>query len=131
MSRGSSRRTWWRTAGTAPVGEFARTPTATDVFSGWTENVAIRNSAYKWILAEMETVADRLPFPLTGLDTDDGGEFINPGGAVPAASCDASEFLGVRMDQAPGWSSSQSLALLDNPPGELVRVFGSDRHRHG
>jgi hypothetical protein len=29
------------------VGEFARTLTATDVFTGWTENVVIRNSAYK------------------------------------------------------------------------------------
>jgi hypothetical protein len=25
----------------------------------------------------METVAGRLPFPLTGLDTDNGGEFTN------------------------------------------------------
>ena len=25
----------------------------------------------------METVEERLPFPLTGLDTDTGGEFIN------------------------------------------------------
>ena len=63
--------------GPALVGEFARTLTATDVFTGWTENVAIRNSAYKWILGAMETVAGRLPFPLTGLDTDNGGEFTN------------------------------------------------------
>ncbi|XTR52293.1 integrase catalytic domain-containing protein [Pseudarthrobacter sp. So.54] len=63
--------------GPALVGEFARTLTAADVFTGWTENVAIRNSAYKWILAAMETVAERLPFLLTGLDTDNGGEFIN------------------------------------------------------
>jgi hypothetical protein len=47
------------------------------VFTGWTENVAIRNSAYKWIVGAMETVAGRLPFTLVGLDTDNGGEFIN------------------------------------------------------
>ena len=63
--------------GPALAGEFARTLTATDVFTGWTENVAIRNSAYKWILGAMETVAARLPFTLVGLDTDNGGEFIN------------------------------------------------------
>lgn len=46
-------------------------------FTGWTENPAIRNSAHKWIIAAMETVASRLPFMLTGLDTGNGGEFIN------------------------------------------------------
>lgn len=63
--------------GPALVGEFAWTLTATDVFTGWTENVAIRNKAAKWILAAMDTVSNRLPFPMTGLDCDNGGEFIN------------------------------------------------------
>lgn len=58
-------------------GEFARTLTATDVFTGWTENVAVRNGAHKWVLEAMDEVLDRLPFPLVGLDTDNGGEFIN------------------------------------------------------
>lgn len=59
------------------AGEFARTLTATDVFTGWTENVAVRNGAHKWVLEAMDEVMDRLPFPLVGLDTDNGGEFIN------------------------------------------------------
>ena len=59
------------------AGEFARTLTATDVFTGWTENVAVRNGAHKWVLAAMDEVVARLPFPLVGLDTDNGGEFIN------------------------------------------------------
>lgn len=59
------------------AGEFARTLTATDVFTGWTENVAVRNGAHKWVLAAMDEVVTRLPFPLVGLDTDNGGEFIN------------------------------------------------------
>ncbi|WAH98029.1 DDE-type integrase/transposase/recombinase [Arthrobacter sp. MMS18-M83] len=59
------------------AGEFARTLTATDVFTGWTENVAVRNGAHKWVLEAMDEVVSRLPFPLVGLDTDNGGEFIN------------------------------------------------------
>lgn len=59
------------------AGEFARTLTATDVFTGWTENVAVRNGAHKWVLAAMDEVVSRLPFALIGLDTDNGGEFIN------------------------------------------------------
>ncbi|GAA4025898.1 DDE-type integrase/transposase/recombinase [Arthrobacter methylotrophus] len=59
------------------AGEFARTLTATDVFTGWTENVAVRNGAHKWVLPALDEVVARLPFPLVGLDTDNGGEFIN------------------------------------------------------
>src|SRR5680860_112560 len=59
------------------AGEFARTLTATDVFTGWTDNIAVRNGAHKWVLAAMDEVIARLPFPMVGLDTDNGGEFIN------------------------------------------------------
>ncbi len=57
--------------------EFARTLTATDVFTGWTENVAARNGAHKWVLEATDEIVVRLPFPMVGLDTDHGGEFIN------------------------------------------------------
>lgn len=63
--------------GPSLAGEFARTLTATDVFTGWTENIAVRNGAHKWVLSAMDEVVARLPFPMVGLDTDNGGEFIN------------------------------------------------------
>lgn len=59
------------------VGEFVRTLTVTDVFTGWTENMAIKNSAHRWVIDAMTQIQARLPFPLVGLDTDNGGEFIN------------------------------------------------------
>ena len=59
------------------TGEFARTLTATDVFTGWTENVAVRNGAHKRVLQAMDEVLVRLAFPVIGLDNDNGGEFIN------------------------------------------------------
>lgn len=59
------------------VGEFIRTLTVTDVFTGWTENMAIRNSAHRWVIEAMTHIQARLPFALVGLDTDNGGEFIN------------------------------------------------------
>jgi hypothetical protein len=58
-------------------GEFAYTLTATDVFTGWTENIAIKNRAHKWVVQAMTTIAQRLPYPMAGLDCDNGGEFIN------------------------------------------------------
>ena len=38
------------------VGEFVRTLTVTDVFTGWTENMAIRNSAHRWVVEAMTQI---------------------------------------------------------------------------
>lgn len=58
-------------------GQFIRTLTVTDVHTGWTENIAIRNGAHRWVLEAMPLIEARLPFPLVGIDSDNGGEFIN------------------------------------------------------
>lgn len=53
-------------------GEFAHSLTVTDVFTGWTENMALKNGAHRWVLEAMTAMEARLPFPLVGLDTDNG-----------------------------------------------------------
>ncbi|MEO8828385.1 transposase family protein [Lapillicoccus sp.] len=58
-------------------GEFAWTLTATDVYLGWTVNIAIRNRAHARVVDAIEEVLERLPYPMVGLDCDNGGEFIN------------------------------------------------------
>ena len=58
-------------------GEFVHSLTATDVFTGWTENMALRNGAHRWVIEAMTRIEGRLPFRLVGLDTDNEGEFIN------------------------------------------------------
>ncbi len=58
-------------------GEFAHSLTVTDVFTGWTENAALKNGAHRWVIEAMTAIEARLPFALVGLDTDNGGEFIN------------------------------------------------------
>lgn len=49
----------------------------TDLVTGWTENMSIRNNASKWIVAAVGDLQDRFPFPLTVFDSDNGSEFIN------------------------------------------------------
>jgi hypothetical protein len=39
--------------------------------------VAIKNRAHKWVVEAINTISSRLPYPITGLDCDNGGEFIN------------------------------------------------------
>ena len=58
-------------------GEFVHSLSVTDVFTGWTENMALKNGAHRWVIEAMTQIEARLPFPLVGLDTDNGGEFID------------------------------------------------------
>jgi hypothetical protein len=60
-----------------PRGEFAQTLTLTDVCCGWTESQAVRNKAQRWVFEALLDIRGRLPFPLLGLDSDNGAEFIN------------------------------------------------------
>jgi hypothetical protein len=63
--------------GGSPVGEFCQTLTLTCVNTGWTEPRAVRNKAQRWVHEALIDVERALPFPLLGLDSDNGGEFIN------------------------------------------------------
>ena len=63
--------------GASPAGEFCQTLTYTDVYSGWTEVRALRNKANRWVKMETIGIREMLPFALLGLDSDNGGEFIN------------------------------------------------------
>jgi hypothetical protein len=58
-------------------GEFLFTLDATDVATGWTETAAVRNKAQVHVLAALQQIRQRLPFPLLGIDSDNGSEFIN------------------------------------------------------
>ena len=58
-------------------GVFACTLTLTDVCTGWTEVYAVRNKAQKHVFAALKAERARLPFPLRGVDSDNGAEFIN------------------------------------------------------
>lgn len=58
-------------------GDFASTLNFTDVCSSWTEPVATPNKAQVHVFAALQTIRGRLPFPLLGIDSDNGSEFIN------------------------------------------------------
>ena len=58
-------------------GEHAYTLTVTDIATGWTENRSVQNKARKWVVAALEAIAKIMPFPLLGIDSDNGSEFIN------------------------------------------------------
>lgn len=60
-----------------PRGQFTHSLNAVDISTGWTEMDAVRNKAEKWVSEAIDETKERLPFDLLGIDSDNGGEFIN------------------------------------------------------
>jgi len=63
--------------GASAVGEFLHTLNVVDIDTRWTEPVALPNKGQKATFEGIQTMRHRLPFPLLGIDSDSGGEFIN------------------------------------------------------
>jgi hypothetical protein len=51
--------------------------TVTDIAARWTKERALKNKAHRWVREAMEEVYASFPVPLRGIDSDNGGEFIN------------------------------------------------------
>lgn len=58
-------------------GEHCYTLTVTDIATGWTENRSVKNKARRWVIAALDEIAKIMPFPILGVDSDNGTEFIN------------------------------------------------------
>jgi hypothetical protein len=58
-------------------GDFCFTLTVTDIATGWTVNRSVRNKAQRWVFEALEYAMAQFPFPIRGIDSDNGSEFIN------------------------------------------------------
>jgi hypothetical protein len=58
-------------------GEFVRSLNMTDMFTGWVHTHSIRNNAHIHIRHAVDTAVEMIPFEVTGMDFDNGSEFIN------------------------------------------------------
>lgn len=58
-------------------GDHCFTLDVTDVDSGWSEQAAVLNKAQTGVFEAIQGIRRRLPFTVLGLDSDNGGEFIN------------------------------------------------------
>lgn len=63
--------------GEATEGSFLHTLVLVDVATSWTECVALLRRSEADVIGALNAVRKRLPYPLLGLDTDNGSEFIN------------------------------------------------------
>ena len=63
--------------GTTTAGHYLNTLTVVDVATGWTDVVGVWGKGQDAVLVALQAVRARLPFPLLGIDSDNGSEFLN------------------------------------------------------
>ncbi len=63
--------------GSSALGEYINTVSSTDVSSGWWEGEAIMGKSQEHSFWALKEIRKRTPFEWKGLDSDNGGEFIN------------------------------------------------------
>ena len=63
--------------GNSTEGQFLNTLTCTDVCTGWTDITGLPHRSQEAVCDAVQLMRQRLPFPLLGIDSDNGGEFIN------------------------------------------------------
>jgi hypothetical protein len=64
-------------SGDCADGEFAHSFNVTDIHTAWTETRAVMGKGQAGIVDALEDMRQALPFPLRGIDSDNGSEFIN------------------------------------------------------
>jgi hypothetical protein len=98
-------------------GEFARTLNLTDVHTGWTFTRSVRNNAHVHILGALAAGVEEMPFAVTGLDFDNGTEFLNH--AVIKWAADLEIFF---TRSRPYKKNDQ--ATIESKNNHLVRKYG-------
>ena len=63
--------------GDSTAGQFLNTLTCTDVCTGWTDITGLPHRSQEAVCDAIHRMRQRLPFPLLGIDSDNGSEFIN------------------------------------------------------
>ena len=107
--------------GERPDGAFLSTLVLTDVATGWVECQALLYRSQDQVLQGLTRARQLIPFPVLGVDTDNGGEFIN---TDLVAYCDQEQITFTRS--RPYQKNDQ--CFVEQKNGAVVRQFvGYDR----
>ena len=63
--------------GNTTQGQYLNTLTCTDIVTGWTDVTGVLHRSQQAVSEAVRHMRQRLPFPLLGIDSDNGSEFIN------------------------------------------------------
>jgi hypothetical protein len=107
--------------GWSAEGAFLHTLVLTDVATGWTECLALLHRSQHAVVQALDRARQLLPFPVLGLDTDNGGEFLN---TELFAYCDREQLTFTRGRAY----KKNDQCYVEQKNGAIVRQFvGYDR----
>ena len=98
-------------------GEFARSVNLTDVHTGWVFTRSVRNNAEVHVLGALKAGVQVIPFEVTGLDFDNGSEFLNHGVIRWAAQ------LEIFFTRSRPYKKNDQ-ATIESKNNHLVRKYG-------
>lgn len=108
--------------GMSTAGHYLNTLVVTDVATGWTECIGVWGKGQAAVFGGLEIVRQRLPFPLLGIDSDNGSEFLN---AHLVRYCTAEQLTFTRS--RPYWKNDQ--AHVEQKNWSVVRkLLGYERY---
>jgi site-specific recombinase XerD len=107
--------------GSNVYGGYLYTLTLTDIATGWTECLPVLNRSPETVLAAIRHARQLFPFPLLGLDTDNGGEFLN---TILVSYCQHEQLTFTRSRP----ECSNDNCHIEQKNGAVVRkIVGHDR----
>jgi len=102
-------------------GGYLYTLTLTDVATGWTECLPLLHRSQEAVLTALQRARTLFPFPILGIDTDNGGEFLND---AVITYCEQEQITFTRG--RPSLKNDQ--CFVEQKNGAIVRqVVGYDR----
>ena len=103
-------------------GSFIHSLVATDICTGWTEAVPLLAREQSLVVAGLEVIGQRLPFPVLGIDSDNDSVFINETVVQYCAG------RGIEFTRSRAYRSNDQ-AWIEQKNGSVVRRFvGHDRY---
>jgi hypothetical protein len=107
--------------GESAEGFYLTTLSTVDVASGWVEPVAVWGKGQSRVCGAVHDVREQLPFPMLGLDSDNGGEFINQ------SLYDYCRQWGITFTRARSYKKNDSCHVEQKNWSVIRRIIGYDR----
>jgi hypothetical protein len=108
--------------GESTEGFYLTTLSAVDVASGWSECMGVWGKGQERVRGALHRVRQRLPFPLLGVDSDNGSEFINQSFYNYCRS------EGITFTRARAYKKNDSCHVEQKNGNFVRRLVGYDRY---
>ena len=108
--------------GESTDGFFLNTLCGVDVWSGWTECLPVWGKWQEKVRQAVHHMRQRLPFPLLGIDSDNGGEFIN---MVLYKYCQDEK---ITLTRSRSYKKNDSCHVEQKNGNVVRRIVGYDRY---